>query len=245
MRKRPLCTMLFGFAVALWIAQILFPHLFCRTYVETDEAGVASLYGHVMWDDITVVGTVLSCSHKTNQNQKTTMILLRDAFLYEANTYPVTRSGQQIQCYLTEYQTVEIGKKVCIKGKLVFPAPATNPGEFDAAKFYKNRDIIFFINQAMIIGEGKQYSYVKEGLQKIRAHYEENLDEFLPEGEAAVLKAMLFGNKTELDEEVKDLYQKNGIAHILAISGVYTLSLVSLLKSRMPNLRALSGFVLQ
>jgi len=221
MNKRPLCTMLFGFAVMLWIAQILFPHLFHRSFVETDGEGVNYLYGHVMWDEMTVFGTVTSCTTKTNQNQTATILLLKNAYLYEDESNPVTHSGQQIQCYLNEKQTVEIGKKVCIKGKLVFPAPATNPGEFDAAKFYRNRDIIFFLNQATILGEGKKYSYIKEGLQTIRAHYEKNLEAFLPEGETAILKAMLFGNKTELDEEVKDLYQKNGIAHILAISGLH------------------------
>ena len=221
MIKRPLCTMFFGFAVMLWMAQLLFPHLFHRSFVETDEEGETSLYGYTMWDDITVTGTVASCTQKVNQNQKSTLIVLKKAYLRNAESNPVTHSGQQIQCYINEYQTIEIGKKVCVRGKLVFPATATNPGEFDAAKFYKNRDIIFFINQATIIGEGKKYDRVKEGLQRIRKHYEKKLEEYLPEGETAVIKAMLFGNKTELDEDLKDLYQKNGIAHILAISGLH------------------------
>ena len=36
-----------------------------------------------------------------------------------------------------------------------------------------------------------------------------------------VLSAMLLGDKTELDSEIKSLYQAAGIAHVLAISGLH------------------------
>ena len=40
-----------------------------------------------------------------------------------------------------------------------------------------------------------------------------------------VLTAMLLGDRSAMDPEIKELYQVNGIAHILAISGVKTLKL--------------------
>lgn len=42
---------------------------------------------------------------------------------------------------------------------------------------------------------------------------------------AGVLSSMLLGDKSYLDDEIKDLYQVSGISHILAISGVKTLKL--------------------
>lgn len=42
---------------------------------------------------------------------------------------------------------------------------------------------------------------------------------------SGVLEAMLLGNKTDLEAETKSLYQKSGISHLLAISGVKTLKL--------------------
>mgnify|MGYP001706233105 CR=1 FL=1 len=35
------------------------------------------------------------------------------------------------------------------------------------------------------------------------------------------MQTLLLGEKEELDAEVKALYQKNGIAHILSISGLH------------------------
>ena len=40
-----------------------------------------------------------------------------------------------------------------------------------------------------------------------------------------MMKAMILGQKGSLDKEMKELYQRNGIAHLLAISGVKTLKL--------------------
>ena len=43
--------------------------------------------------------------------------------------------------------------------------------------------------------------------------------------DGGVLSAMILGEKSGLDAEVKSLYQIAGISHILAISGVKTLKL--------------------
>ena len=43
--------------------------------------------------------------------------------------------------------------------------------------------------------------------------------------DASVMRAMLLGEKSGIDRDTKRLFQLNGIAHILAISGVKTLKL--------------------
>ena len=39
------------------------------------------------------------------------------------------------------------------------------------------------------------------------------------------MESLLLGEKSGLDGEIRELYQKNGIIHVLAISGVKTLKL--------------------
>ena len=51
--------------------------------------------------------------------------------------------------------------------------------------------------------------------------------------DGAVLSAMILGEKSGLDVEVKSLYQKAGISHILAISGVCFLCWVFIIGERM------------
>ena len=43
----------------------------------------------------------------------------------------------------------------------------------------------------------------------------------MPEREAGTVSAMLLGDKSMLDEEVKELYRENGMSHLLAISGLH------------------------
>lgn len=38
---------------------------------------------------------------------------------------------------------------------------------------------------------------------------------------AGIVSAMVLGDKSGLSDEVKQLYQENGIAHVLAISGLH------------------------
>ena len=68
---------------------------------------------------------------------------------------------------------------------------------------------------------------LEEKLAEIRQLLSRNLDSVCGREEAAVLKAVIYGDKSELDREQKTLYQRNGIAHILAISGLH-MSLVGM-----------------
>ena len=58
-------------------------------------------------------------------------------------------------------------------------------------------------------------------LYHLRCMLSDKISENLEKKEAGVVSAMLLGDKSMLDEEIKDLYQSNGIGHLLAISGLH------------------------
>ena len=49
----------------------------------------------------------------------------------------------------------------------------------------------------------------------------EELYRFFPDEHAAFLTGLILGEKSGIDKEMKLLYMKNGLAHILAISGLH------------------------
>ena len=65
-------------------------------------------------------------------------------------------------------------------------------------------------------------SPLAEGLRRFRSAALERLKAVCPEQEAGYLAALLLGDKHALSEDFYDLYRKNGIAHLLAISGLHT-----------------------
>ena len=68
-------------------------------------------------------------------------------------------------------------------------------------------------------------------LYELRSFWAQNLEKITGKEEAALLKAMLLGEKSSLKKEQKELYQSGGISHILAISGLH-ISLVGMLLYR-------------
>ena len=62
---------------------------------------------------------------------------------------------------------------------------------------------------------------VKEQLLRLQKQIGQIYETVLEEPEDGILKAMVLGDKTELDSEVQKLYQQNGISHVLAISGLH------------------------
>ena len=81
--------------------------------------------------------------------------------------------------------------------------------------------------QKVETGEGLSY-VLPNGILRVRIWAAARLR--LPcrrEEDGSIFAAMLLGDKSGMSEEIRDLYQKNGIAHLLAVSGLH-LSLVSM-----------------
>ena len=66
---------------------------------------------------------------------------------------------------------------------------------------------------------------LKDRLEKFRMNWQKMLQREMGERDGSALAAILLGEKSGMDQEMKELYQVNGIGHILAISGVKTLKL--------------------
>lgn len=62
---------------------------------------------------------------------------------------------------------------------------------------------------------------MKEKLYQIREQTGQIYDNYLPEKEAGIMKALVLGDKTNLDSNIKDIYQNAGISHIISLSGLH------------------------
>lgn len=140
----------------------------------------------------------------------------------EAERLADIEDTENILCYLGEgVPEPEIGSLVILKGTLKNFQQPTNPGQFNAPFYYQILRISFRLDRAEIQVKTDKYYKISEGLYQLRRKAGSKMDALLPEQEASVMKTMLLGEKGILDEEIKGLYQRNGIAHILAISGLH------------------------
>ena len=118
-------------------------------------------------------------------------------------------------------QALKIGQIVMIEGSFSNFTSATNPGEFDVKSYYQGKGIGGKVKNAGIVAVGKDYDFFREMLYRCRLRLHDRLAKVFPAKEASIMQTLLLGEKEELDAEVKALYQKNGIAHILSISGLH------------------------
>lgn len=118
-------------------------------------------------------------------------------------------------------ETFSVGNQIRVSGEVSFFESATNPGNFDQKEYYQKQSIhaCVWADEAEVLN--REYSYVKEKLTQLRISWKELLIREMGEVNGNSMSAILLGDKSELDVEMKDLYQKSGIGHILAISGLH------------------------
>ena len=139
-------------------------------------------------------------------------------------------SGDKILCLISEDTALQEswareGASVRVRGKLrLFRRPA-NDGEFDAFLYYSQiRGLLFSLSDARILAYSDARAPLKSRLYAVRQVLSDALDQIYGET-SAIMKALLLGQTSLLDEEQKDRYQSAGIIHVLCISGVH-LSLI-------------------
>ncbi len=130
---------------------------------------------------------------------------------------------QKLICELSEdADIIPLGSTVVVRGTFTFFSSAGNPGEFDSAVYYRSLGVGGKLRKAELLAKSEKRWYVREAAYKLKQYFCARLNRILPPEYAGVMCALLFGDKSELDGELKDLYKRNGILHILSISSAFT-----------------------
>lgn len=126
-------------------------------------------------------------------------------------------------CQITGEDNLDfkIGQRVLLEAKYSPWEEPTNIGQFDSAKYYISQGILGQFKKGKIIKVGTDYNILQEQMWKIRQNMQEILKRQLGSRDGGLIGAMLLGEKSNLNSEDKSLYQRNGISHILAISGLH------------------------
>ena len=121
----------------------------------------------------------------------------------------------------SQKQNYLVGNRVTVLGTLQKFWEAANPGQFNEELYYQIENIDFKMQAKQITIIDAEYSHFHAALGKIKYKLIEVYDTLLSDKEAGALIAMLLGEKYLLGDEIKQLYQQNGISHVLAISGLH------------------------
>ena len=114
-----------------------------------------------------------------------------------------------------------IGETVLIRGEGKAFSRARNPGEFNFWEFYKamGLDLKIYGKELVVLDPGKDP--LLEGIRQVKLWIIETFYRLTGEKDGGIFVAAVIGDKDGIPKEINDLYQKNGIAHLLAISGMH------------------------
>lgn len=120
----------------------------------------------------------------------------------------------------------KVGSRIQAEGEVNrFDAPK-NPGEFDYRSYYRTQKLNYRMFAVAWKETGSSYSRAGEFLYLCSGYARQILGQVADPEDAGIFQAAILGEKGRLDSGIRKLYQKSGIAHLLAISGLH-LSLVS------------------
>lgn len=125
---------------------------------------------------------------------------------------------------------VKIGNIIKVRGKLRQFEEAANKGNFDSRKYYLSLGFYGKIEAGTIEIINSDYSGIRQELHELRMEIIERLEKLCSDNNGifsiinnknGIIGAIILGDKTDLDSDIKELYSVSGIAHILAISGLH------------------------
>ena len=190
-------------AIVAVILDILLVRVFFSDAVNVEDGSV-----------LTIEASVKSMEVKTVAGEEVLAVTVEDIS-------DVDLEAKSVLCYFPIETKLKIGQRIRARGSVALFQHATNPGQFDYADYNFHKGVSFAMFECRLLAVGNHYSGLRQGLYEIRLRGEGILVKYLSSEDAAIMKAMLFGNKGEIDSETKELFTKNGIAHILAISGLH------------------------
>ena len=112
-------------------------------------------------------------------------------------------------------------------GEIVVVAGTVAPlGGFDA--YQRRRRATAAVDVSALHATGARRGGMAGFVDAARRRAEAGLARGLPEGEAALLRGMVLGQDERLSEDVRDDFERSGLAHVLAVSGQNVMLLATL-----------------
>lgn len=116
------------------------------------------------------------------------------------------------------------GDRLRLTVRLRTPRNFHNPGGFDYEGYLARRGIYvtaFLWNDDKVARIGTRGSWLRQRMEHVRRTVGAFFDQHLAATPAGVLRALIIGDKSRLDPELRTAFQRVGAAHVLAISGLH------------------------
>lgn len=183
--------------------------------------GLSTFYGKSYSEQVSVVGRV---SDDLVEYSKYTSCVLKNVYINGEKSKNITLTIFKEKNNLNE-QKLEIGDVIAFDSKIEQTKLFTL-GNFNSYYYRDKTPYSATINENSFAVQAKNQI---KSVEAFRLKIKSLLYKAMGEKNGAVSYAVLFGDKTEIDSNIKDVYKNSGIIHILTVSGLHISFLFALL----------------
>lgn len=208
MIRRPMCLLCFLMMLVLGIA---------------DLAGIPLIRGNPLpasvqsWIKAHPGSEICGEVERYENTEFSQSVYLKKTYLiYHSKKFPINN----VRVFLKKEEELKPGMQIFVKGILKEVEGPTNPGGFDSSRYYACRHIYYFMKKAVLLKKTSTYSGYHQAMLMVKEKCRQILENTAGK-DAPVFEAIVLGEKTGLDPEIRMRYQLAGIVHILAISGLH------------------------
>ena len=163
-----------------------------------------------------IVGEIYKIEEKTSSTQ----YYLKHSYIeINGKFHPCNH----ILVYLKE-ENPKIGQTVLVSGTVRFFEEPTNEGQFNQKAFYQSQKIDFSFSGEEVKTANNPlplHARILQKLTRMREQLRSIYETIANKEDAGIYCTMILGDRSLMQQEIKEIYQDGGISHILAISGLH------------------------
>lgn len=168
---------------------------------------------YISLENVNIVGTIVSSKKEKQyineykiETEKINNIKLKKKFIL-----------------LTKNKEIEYGNKIKLEGTYIKPSKSRNYRGFDYSNYLKTENIYGTIEQngKIELIKEKNINYLFINLYKVKNKIIKNINNKFPEETRGLFLGILLGDKSSIEEDVRQNFADSSLSHILAVSGTH------------------------
>ena len=154
-------------------------------------------------------------------------------------------SYDKVQTGLSIHSNYKYGDVVKVKGKIFIPKLLNNPGEFNYKQYLYSNNVHGLINTYETLKQ-IQYTpnYIEKGYSKIydfKRYIKKLINLQMSSVNANVAISMIYGDTTNLDEQIQEDFESLGVSHLMSVSGTHITSFMLIINLILGDVKGVNG----
>ena len=144
--------------------------------------------------------------------------------LMKVDKHQLIETHQSVLFFVNTKGKLLVNDVIAVDADLTPIQNKNNPGEFNMQLFWKIKDVkemLFFQETDYKLVDKIPLSFWDKAMQKTSSVWTSFLEQHLTGNELAIAKALILGDKSDLDTETQNTFSATGTMHVLAVSGLH------------------------